>query len=206
MKKAAVLVHGLGRTSFSMLLLGTYLKRHGFTVLYYSYNSARDILDGHFAKFADYLNSIAEKYQDSEIHFVTHSMGGILVRGALTPEIFAKFANPGRIVMLAPPNRGSGMATRLSKYKIIGKILKPLQELSDTPDSKVKNLPVPESMEIGIITGKFDAKVKPEEAILDGTKEYLTVNAAHTFIMNRHDVMKAVLNFLNSGKFNSQKE
>ena len=201
MKNIVIMVHGLGRSRFSMLRPGLFLKKRGFSVFYYSYNSTRDILEGHFAKFAEYLSFVIAKHADAEINFVTHSMGGILVRGVLTPEFIANFANLGRIVMLAPPNRGSNMAARLSKSGILREILKPLEELSDAPDSKVNTLSVPQNMKIGIISGKFDAKVKPKEAFLTEAEEYLSVDAYHTFIMNRRDVMKAILNFLNRGTF-----
>jgi hypothetical protein len=204
MEKIVIMVHGLGRSRFSMFMPGRYLQKRGFSVLYYSYNSTRYLLDAHFAKFADYLNSVAAEHPDAEVHFVSHSMGGILIRGTLTPGLIAKFAHPGRIVMLAPPNCGSKMAANLSKYKILRKILKPLEELSDSPGSVVMTLPVPENMDIGIISGRFDGKVRPEEAVLDGAKEHLTVNSYHTFIMNRKDVKKEILHFLNNGEFSEK--
>ena len=205
MKKIAILVHGLGRSRLSMLLIGQFLKRKGFYPLYYPYRSTRDNLEGHFAKFADYIASTATANPDAEIHFVTHSMGGIITRGALSPALLAEIPRPGRIVMLAPPNQGSRAATIIAGQKIISKILKPLKELADSADSKIHTVPVPKDVEIGIISGQFDAKVRPHEAALTGAKEHITVKSAHTFIMNSPKVMNAVFNFLNTGSFSTAK-
>ena len=58
-------------------------------------------------------------------------------------------------------------------------------------------------MEIGVIAGLRDGKVKVAESHLEGEKAHLTVDSRHSFIMNRKDVKEAIYEFLRSGRFNN---
>jgi hypothetical protein len=113
--------------------------------------------------------------------------------------------NYGKAVMFAPPNRGSSAATRLSKSKIIRATLKPIRELRDSPDSPIHSIPVPDALEYGIITGRWDAKVSPAEARLGSEKDFLLVNSFHTFLMNRPKLLKAMVRFIETSSFANEK-
>ena len=135
--------------------------------------------------------------ENTRIHFVTHSLGGIIARLAL-----ANFANPkiGRMVMTAPPNQDSAKANEVSRIPFASKLLKPLAELKNEKDSFVKAVPVP-NMEIGVIAGLRDGKVKVEESHISGEKAHLTVDCRHSFIMNIKDVKEAIYCFIKGGTF-----
>ncbi|MCK5843808.1 MAG: alpha/beta hydrolase [Victivallales bacterium] len=200
-----ILAHGLIRSRASMLAPYIHLKRKGYDVKLYSYRSTRYFLDEHARRFADFIANFTEQRQGGTIHFVTHSLGGIIMRSAVdllvregTGDI--KF---GRAVMLAPPNRGSNAATRISKSKIISTALKPLRELRDSPDSAIHSIPIPDVLEYGIIAGRWDGKVSVNEARLGCEKDFLVVNSFHTFLMNRPDVLRASVKFIETGSFRS---
>jgi alpha-beta hydrolase superfamily lysophospholipase len=194
--EAVILVHGMGRTSLSMLSPALFLRNKGFTVFLYRYPSTRRTIGAHAEKLLDFLEKIVGD-DFTRIHFVTHSLGGIVARLAL-----ANFANPkiGRLVMTAPPNQGSVKANSVSRILFASKILKPLNELKNEKDSFVKKIPVP-NMEIGVIAGLRDGKVRVEESHLEGEKAHLTVDSRHSFIMNRKDVKDAIYRFIKNGKF-----
>jgi pimeloyl-ACP methyl ester carboxylesterase len=181
-----------------MLSPAIFLRNRGFTVFLYGYPSTRYSIGTHAKKLLDFLKIIAVE-EFTKIHFVTHSLGGIVARLAL-----ADFADPkiGRMVMTAPPNQGSAKANKVSKIPFASKMLKPLDELKNEDDSFVKKVPVP-NMEIGVIAGFRDGKVKIEESHLAGEKAHLTVNSHHSFIMNRKDVKVATYGFIKTGKFQS---
>ncbi|HCE43542.1 MAG TPA: lipase [Lentisphaeria bacterium] len=194
--EAVILVHGLIRSSFSMMSPAVFLRKKGFSVFIYDYYSTRHPIGRHADDFSRLLGKILEE-DYRKVHFVTHSLGGIIARIAL-----AKLADPklGRLVMIAPPNQGSAKASSISRIWFAKQLLKPLDELRNDSDSFIRKVPVPK-IEFGIIAGSMDAKVSVEESHLKNEMDHLVVNSFHTFIMNRKAVKEALLNFITEGKF-----
>jgi len=203
-----ILIHGMGRTPFSMVMLDRYLKRQGYTTTSFSYSSTKYQIDTLSTKFADFLIETVENNPDKKLHIVTHSLGGIITREALVkiedhkiPQSQNHQINIGRIVMLAPPNKGSKAANFFSRVWPIPNILKPMTELRNAKNSPINDVPIPKNVEIGIIAGRFDRKVTPEESHLHTENDHIVVNSGHTFIMNNRNVKIAVKNFLQTGHF-----
>ena len=117
-----ILVHGLGRSTWSMKPIEWNLKRAGYHVVNVGYPSRRGVTSAEAClQRAIETNATAA----GSIHFVTHSFGGILVRKYLTDH---PLPNLGRVVMLAPPNHGSEVADSLRKTAIGRWILGPIGE------------------------------------------------------------------------------
>jgi hypothetical protein len=151
------------------------------------------------------------------VHFVTHSMGGILVRQYLQSN---KIPGLGKIVMLAPPNHGSEIVDQMKEGSLFQEIMGPAgQQLSTQPNSKPNSLnPIPGI--IGIIAGSVtsdpwfawmfdgpnDGKVSVESTRLHEMADFLVVERGHTFIMNSDDVIEQVLYFLKHGKFKADRQ
>jgi len=197
-KDYVVLLHGFWRSARSMKTLEKVLVKDGYEVINIDYPSKEQTIE---SISNDYLKkSLNESCPDKKrkINFVTHSMGGIIVRHFLANN---KLKNLGRVVMLAPPNSGSKMADVFSKFEIANNILGPaLRQLTTHKKSLPKSIPTPD-YEVGIIAGKFDGKVSIKSTKLVGMKDFLVVPSAHSFIMNWDDVILAVRKFLKNGKF-----
>lgn len=192
-----VLLHGLGRTSLSMKLLASRLSKQGYNTININYSSRKHKIE----YLADYLKKQLQKNcqeKNKKINFVTHSMGGIIVRYFLANNKLKKL---NRVIMLAPPNQGSELATIISKNKVARHIMGPaLEQLKADPKSFINLIKDP-NYEIGIITGKYDKKVSIKEAQLKNMKDFLVVPKFHSFIMNSKKVTSAITNFLQNGNF-----
>lgn len=199
-KEFVILVHGLASHQLFLKWIGRHLRRVGYATRYWSYPSIFHSIDYHGSKFADEVRRYQVAEEIERIHFVTHSMGGIVTRCALNRLDREKL---GRWVMLAPPNRGSHVARKLAPT--LGRVCKTLTELSDSEDSFVNSLGDPTDIELGIITAARDRVVRREYTHLETAKSNLVVPAGHTTMLFRNQVLKAIESFLKSGDFTSER-
>lgn len=196
-----MLLHGMGRTAYSMGPVEDALRAAGYDVLNIGYSS-------YCCDVAELGESVRREIeakrapQHERVHFVTHSLGGIIARWILTHE--GRPEGASRMVMLAPPNGGARMADRFSP--LVGWILEPIDELQTSDSSTVQRLPEVQGVEIGIIAGKDDDTVSLEETRLAEAVDYALVPSGHTFIMRREDVHALVLAFLANGRFPPESE
>jgi pimeloyl-ACP methyl ester carboxylesterase len=209
-----VFLHGLGRTRYSMTSLVREATKRGYGVVNHGYPSRRARVADH----ASQLRTVVEEIGQSggRIHFVTHSLGGIVVRAMLANRS-AWPRSLGRVVMLSPPNQGSELADLLASNRVFQLALGPAAlELGTGPNSTPNQLGAVD-FELGVITGDRtllpigkrifggpgDGKVSVERARVEGMRDFLVVRRSHTFIMRAPDVISAVFDFLESGSFAS---
>lgn len=213
-----ILIHGLGRTQRSLKPLGAFLHQAGFDVVLHDYKSRRYNLDALVAQLHNTVGQVVAS-EKQPIHFVTHSLGGILLRAYLSRRSeFDQYV--GRIVMLAPPNRGSEVIdfwraepVRFSLFKkCMGEVA---VSLHTGATSLPNSLPLLEQYDIGIINGSrsadpwfnhlfkgaHDGKVSAVSSCLHERHPVITHAATHTFMMNQTAVRESVLTFLQTGSF-----
>lgn len=199
-RELVVLIHGLMRTSLSMWPLKLYLKKQGYDVYSYSYPSMKYNIREHGIYLEQFIKTLLIQNPKVKINFITHSLGGIITREALSKLSKKQLARIGCLIMLAPPNQGARLAKLSSKmFPVLTSSIKPLAELSSDPNSYVHSVPVPD-IKIGIIAGQYDMKVPPDMARL-GQNNPMIVNSTHTFIMNNKKTKQLIMNFLKKGSF-----
>jgi hypothetical protein len=210
--ECVVLLHGLARTEKSLLKIEHYLEKRGFCVINVGYPSRKNIIQELAVDVIPTSIEHCRRARASKIHFVTHSMGAILVRYYLENH---KVPGLGRVVMLSPPNSGTEIVDKLKDTGILKWINGPaVEQLGTDPGSLPNTLGAP-NYEVGIITGdrslnpflslmipgKDDGKVSVERAKLRGMKDFLIVHKTHPFIMNDENVLRQLVVFIEKGLF-----
>jgi triacylglycerol lipase len=210
-REAVVLLHGLGRTSSSMRPLARVLSEAGFEVHNLDYASREYEMDELARQLHDQLQACCPR-ERGPLHFVTHSMGGILLRTYLQSYELPQLA---RVVMLSPPNRGSELVDEFGDQSVFRAAIGPAgSQLGTDPESQPSQLG-PVDFELGVITGDGsvnpwfswlipgddDGTVSVESARITGMKEFLVVPYSHSFIMRRDLVERQVIAFLRHGRF-----
>lgn len=196
-----ILIHGLMRTANSMYKLSHHISENGYEVINYNYLSTNYSIQEHGTHLKDFVEQLKKENPNKTFHFVTHSLGGIIARDALAK--LTSTQQCGSLIMLAPPNQGSALAKICSiLLPRITKRIKPLAELSSDKNAAIHTIPTP-NLKMGIIAGRFDAKVPPSFAQLKNyDTAFMIVNVAHTFIMNHPKAKKAIIQFLKHQTFN----
>lgn len=207
-----IVLHGLGRTALSMSAIETALTEAGYCVWNRSYPSRSADIEWLAATTISDGLAHCESHAAVTVHFVTHSLGGILVRQYLQDH---RIDNLGRIVMLSPPNQGSEIAEALRKQPVFRFATGPAGQQLGTGLESVPLRLAPIPGEIGIITGNTsldpwfsplipgddDGKVSVERARLAEMRDFLVVSNGHTFIMRDDSVITQILGFLRDGRF-----
>jgi pimeloyl-ACP methyl ester carboxylesterase len=191
-----VVVHGLGSKPAMMTALAWRLQRRGYRVTNWGYRSLFGSIEKHGARLSRDLLVLAADPSIERLNLVTHSMGGIVARYALS---LAPVPKLHRMVMLAPPNRGSRMASFFEPW--LGQILRPIEQLSTRPESFVNCLALPEGVEVGVIAAKADHLVQQSSTHLDCQRDHIAFRATHTALIFRRDVAEQVKAFLANGRF-----
>jgi len=209
-KPLVVLLHGLARGHGSMARLDRYLRAQGFETFSRTYPSRRHSISYLASEVSE---SIIEHAANRAVCAVTHSMGGVIVRHLHDPRIRWQ-----RIVMLAPPNRGSQLAAALTKNAVFRWYYGPAgAELADgahwpeppAPFAVIAGtrglaLTNPTSWTMGrrFSAGvKHDGTVAVDETRLDGMAAFAEIDATHTWIMNDPRVQSLVVRYLTEGSF-----
>lgn len=206
-----VVVHGLGRIPASMSILETRLEVAGFRVISFGYPSTSEPIEDHVERLDAEVARCCEAQRES-VHFVTHSMGGVLVRSFLAR---ASSDYRGRVVMLSPPNQGSELIDAFADSPMLRMFLGPSAVALATDSTGVASQLGSVHFSLGIITGNRslnalsswlipgpdDGKVSVDRARVDGAADFLVLPATHTFIMNREDVATETIHFLRNGRF-----
>lgn len=205
-----VLVHGMLSGPRAMTWIENDLLRNGYRVINFGYDSRKDSIQ----TVADDLDRTLRTEVPNDagvVHFVTHSLGALVVRYYLSER---KMKNLGRFVMIAPPNQGSVWGKTLVKNIPAVKFL--LGITGEELQYSLKYRPAqPPPCEFGIISGGTgtsrglnplipgdnDATVAVEETKLEGMKDHIVIPGQHTMLLFQKRVVDNVVSFLGTGKF-----
>jgi len=202
-----VLVHGLWRTHLSFLMPYLRLPREGYKPVGIRYPARTRPLDD----LAQHVAARLPRPATGRVHFLTHSLGGLVVRRLLRDH---RPPNLGRVVMLSPPNQGSQLARRLQHSRFFQVAAGPVGLNLASDAAMLNDLLGPVDYELGVIVGSVtrglgcsmiegpsDGRVSVEEARVDGMLDFLVVRCGHILIMNNAGVLDQAVHFFRHGAF-----
>lgn len=205
-----ILLHGLARSDSSMNKMANTLTESGYYVVNVDYPSRQKEIAALSAEVIP--SALGRCPKEYSVHFVTHSLGGIIVRQYLSQQSIARLKH---VVMLGPPNQGSEVVDTLRNVPGFKIINGPAGLQLGTDELSVPNSLGPATFSVGIIAGTKsinlilstmlpnpdDGKVSVQRTKLDGMKDHITMPVTHPFMMKNEDVISQVVNFLEFGEF-----
>jgi len=210
--ECVVLLHGIGMRGFVMKRLESALRQDGYRVVNLSYPSRKMSFE---ALAGAYLPAQLRQHDTGRaprLHFVTHSLGSLLVRYHLHHD---RPANLGRVVMIGPPNHGSTAADHAKDSMLLRRFLGENLARLGTGDEAIVRQLGPADFDLGIIAGRSninplftralgtenDGAVTVQSARLEGMGDFLVVPYSHTAMLWRREVVEQTRQFLRTGRF-----
>ena len=192
-RKCVILLHGLGRSHRCMAALEYTLKRFHYVVVNQDYPSTSKSIKDLAAEHIQPMINACREQNATQINFVTHSLGGIILQQYLMSH---EVPGLGRIVMLSPPNHGSQAADVLQHNWVYRLITGPAgQELTTNINSTPNQIHLGPKYQIGVIAGTFsypfgniifhepnDGAVAVSSTRLTYMKDFITLPVSHAFI------------------------
>ena len=207
-----VLLHGLARSASAMEVMVKPLEAEGFRVTNIDYPSRKKKIEALAKPAIDKGIKQCALAEGEKLHFVTHSLGGILVRYYLQEHELERL---GRVVMLGPPNQGSEVVDKLKGvpgyawlngavgYQLgTGKDSLPLSLPEvDYPVGVIAGTRSIDPVSSWILPNPDDGKVSVARTKVDGMKAHIVLPVTHAFMMRDDEVHRQTIQFLKTGTF-----
>jgi len=208
-KNWVILLHGLARSAISMARIEYRLIKENYHVINVNYPSR----DSNIEQLANQaIGDALKQCGDNPVSFVTHSMGGILVRQYLSLH---PISNLNKVVMLGPPNEGSEIVDKLAEYPVFQLFNGAAGMQLGTDKSSVPKKLGNANFELGIIAGtqsinlllsklipgKNDGKVSVKSTKLSGMKDHIEIKTTHPLMTFNAEVIDQIVHFLANGDF-----
>lgn len=205
-----VLLHGLAESSLSMQPIARTLRAEGYEVYNLGYASRSASIEQHARELRARI--VAKTADVDQVHFVTNSMGGVIVRYI---QRYDPLPNIGRVVMISPPNHGSEVADTLHEDFWYQPLLGPAAKQLVTGRHSFLATLGPADFELGILTGsrasvplvsslvpgQSDGMVSVESAQLEGMTDFRVIDASHPWIKHHRETLIQIVAFLRHGHF-----
>lgn len=208
-RETVVLLHGLGRTRAAMWPLAARIEKAGFDVVRIGYDSLRHSPEQILAEVSRQIDTCCA-HRPEPVHFVGHSLGGLMIRGYLAGH---QVPTLGRVVLIATPNSGTPLVDAYGDAWWMGLAGPTAKRLGTGLESFPNSLPKPD-YPVGVIAGtreywpikdlipgEHDGLVPLESTRIDGMVDFITVDSNHAFLRYSQEVADQTIAFLRTGRF-----
>ncbi|MGV2987864.1 alpha/beta fold hydrolase [Vibrio sp. E150_011] len=219
-----VIVHGLGRSAWSMQSMSKLVSEQGYQVCVVDYPTIRQPITTTLQESSTAISDCITQFEhadfvhtnQSKTHFVGHSLGGLMIRSYLAnhPDFVAS-KEMGEVVFLGTPNHGSDVADFFENNGILSLLGGTATSLTTDSDSFPNTLPTP-NYDFGVIAGTRsypvfsgmfnntnDGLVSVESTKLEGMKDFAEVNIKHDKLRRDPYVTRLILSFIATGTFDA---
>lgn len=207
-----VLLHGLNRSWRAMNKMAEALQEEGFSTANVDYPSQGGTVEDLAPEVIELGVQECRSSGATNIHFVTHSMGGILLRFAQSKDPIPEL---GRVVMLGPPNQGSEIIDKTRNWWGAGLFSGPAGKQLGTDEDSIPSRLGPVDFELGVIAGtgtinpfmsamlpdEDDGKVTVERTKVDGMDDFAITDDSHHYIIRSTEAIANTVAFLRTGQF-----
>lgn len=211
-QESVVCLHGFFRSFRCMIPIANNVRDQGYNAYLWDYPSRKKTIEQHGEHLVEVLRVIAQANPGEPIHFVTHSLGGVIVRAAVSHPDCPPEAKMGRAVLLAPPNRGAILARNFQSWGAIRWIFgkKAGYQLLHYSEEEMSNIgSFPDTMKVMVLAGNQgsrlfakqipapnDGKVTVDETRLNTPHIHHTLNVGHSWIMTSRESISLTKKFL----------
>lgn len=210
--ECVVLLHGLWPVTRSLAEFEEKLSYSGYQTVYVNYPSRKNTIEKLAVSAVGEGVTGCREQGAGSIHFITHSLGGILLRFYLQSNELPEL---GRVVMLGPPNQGSQLAQAVKSWPIVDWLLGPAGRALGTDDGAIVRQLLAVDFELGVIAGSLainplgllfidgpnDSVVSVASTRVEGMADHVVLPVLHSFIMRDNEVIDHSIHFLKTGNF-----
>ena len=208
-QEVVVLLHGLGRSNIAMWRLAGRFEDAGYDVQQVGYSSINTTTDEVIADISKQIDNCCAD-EKRKVHFVGHSLGGLLIRAYLQEN---RLEQLGNTVLIGTPNKGTNIADQFKGNCLVELLLPMATALGTDEESLPKTLEAP-YYPVGVIAGVFesdfndeylpgrdDGLVPVESTKLEGMSDFIEIESGHSMMRYNSDVASQTIHFLKNGKF-----
>jgi pimeloyl-ACP methyl ester carboxylesterase len=207
-RETVVLLHGLGRSEAAMWPLAARIEAAGFDTVRIGYDSLGDPPERIVAAVSQQIDACC-KASPQPVHFVGHSLGGLIIRAYLAEN---ELRTPGRVVLIATPNAGTPLVDAYRDSWWMRFAGPTARSLGTGPESFPNSLPPPDHP-VGVIAGirnaalfdlipgDDDGLVPLESTRVDGMVDFIVVESNHYLMRYSPEVARQTIAFLKTGGF-----
>ena len=208
------MLHGLWRSIRAMQPLSNHLNDGGYTTVNVPYASFRyelkDLVKHVMHQIQPWLDS------GKRVHFVTHSLGGVVLKKLIESMDKHDLGQIGRVVMLAPPHQGSEIMDWLktSPVRLFRGVLGPASDFLSTESMSRECGELRSGVDAVVIMGEKcalpffktlleepnDGIISVNKGQLSGVKHFKIVDSDHTFIASNVEVMEMTRGYIENGE------